>query len=247
MRGLIGAVVLGMMLVLSVNGFGETFPASITRKPLAVGQLSERLTVGFGYERLEREVEFDRLPDSILKADIITGYVGYDVLPWLTVSVTAGGSKVAEDGDVKTDYAATYSAGVSAYLWEGDILVPAYMAGRISIKAMVDLSRSESDTDLGSVDWMNVFMALPFGYEKFDRYPVSGSGIETSLALYAGPAVSFLSGTADTPIGGFDFDEEQQFGVLAGADVFLSPSVAIGAKVIAFDEISYGATARIHF
>jgi hypothetical protein len=236
--------VVGMLVVVS-NAVAETFPASISRQPLVAGRISERLTIGVGYDKLERGIEFDNLPDFVLEADTMTGYVGYDMLPWLTAFVTVGGSKVKDvDG---ADYGVKFSGGFSAYLWEGDVLVPAYMSGRLSIKAMMEVSRSESDTDFGTIEWMDVMVALPIGYEKFDRYPASASGLQTSLALYAGPAFSYMTGSFDRTFGSRDFDASQLLGVVAGADVYFSPSVAIGAKIIAFDELSYGASARFHF
>ena len=247
MKGLIKAMAVAGMLTVVGNAVAESFPGSISREPLVAGRVSERLTVGVGYERLERGIDFDDLPDAVLEADTISGYVGYDALSWLTIFATAGGSKVDDEIDVETDYGLKLSAGASAYLWEGDVLVPAFMSGRLSIKAMAEISRSESDTDFGRVEWLDVMVALPIGYEKFDRYPVSASGLQTSLALYAGPAFSYLQGKADTLFGDLDFDASQLIGVVAGADVYFSPSVSIGAKVAAFDEVSYGASARFHF
>ncbi len=236
-----------IVTALAADSFGETFPASISRQPLVAGRVSDRLSIGVGYDKLERGIEFDGMPDGILEADTISGYVGYDVLPWLTAFVTVGGTKV-ENADLDgTDYGAKFSGGLSAYLWEGDVIVPSYMSGRLSIKAMMDASRSESDSDIGTVEWFDVLVALPFGYEKFDRYPASDSGLQTSLALYAGPAFSYMSGTTDTLSGDLDFDAAEQFGLVAGADVYFSPSVSIGAKFLAFDELSYGASARFHF
>jgi len=236
-----------VMAALAGNAFGETFPGSISRQPLVAKPVSDRLTVGVGYDKLERGIEFDTLPDAVLEADTISGYAGYDVLPWLTAFVTVGGTKVEGDEGIGTDYGIKLSGGLSAYLWEGDVLVPAFMAGRLSIKVMGEVSRFESDTDIGTVEWVDVMVALPVGYEKFDRYPTSASGLQTSLALYAGPAFSYMSGKADTVFGNVDFDASQRFGVVAGADVYFSPSVSIGAKLIAFDELSYGASARFHF
>jgi len=236
-----------MVTALAGNVFGETFPASISRQPLVAGRVSDRLSIGVGYDKLERGIEFGNMPDAILEADTVSGYAGFDVLPWMTAFVTVGGTKVEGENGVGSDYGVRFSGGLSAYLWEGDVIVPSFMAGRISIKAMMDASRSESDTDIGTVEWFDVVVALPIGYEKFDRYPVSGSGLQTSLALYAGPAFSYMSGTADTLFGDLDFDASSQFGVVAGADVYFSPSVSIGAKLLAFDELSYGASARFHF
>ena len=236
-----------IMTACAADSFGETLPASISRQPLVAGRVSDRLSVGVGYDKLERGIEFDNMPEAILEADTISGYVGYDVLPWLTAFVTLGGTKVELDDGVAYDYGVKFSGGLSAYLWEGDVIVPSYMSGRLSIKAMVDASRSESDSDIGTVEWFDVLVALPFGYEKFDRYPASDSGLQTSLALYAGPAFSYMSGTRDTLSGDLDFDATEQFGLVAGADVYFSPSVSIGAKFLAFDELSYRASARFHF
>jgi hypothetical protein len=122
------------------------------------------------------------------------------------------------------------------------------MAGRVTLKASAEVSRSESDTDLGSVQWMEVVAALPIGYEIFDRYPTGSSGVATSLALYAGPAVSYLSGTAENLSGvEADFDGEDLFGLVVGADVYFAPQISIGAKIMMFDELSYGASFRFHF
>lgn len=243
----IRTMVVVMVAALAGHTFAETLPASISRQPLVAGRPSDRLTVGVGYDKTERGIEIDGQVDDILEAGTITGYVGYDVLPWLTAFVTVGGAKLDSEADVGADYGVKFSAGASAYLWEGDVIVPAYMSGRISIKAMMEVSRAESDTDVGTVEWVDVLVALPIGYEKFDRYPISSSGLQTSLALYAGPAFSHMSGTADTLFGDLDFDASQRFGVVAGADVFFSPSVSLGAKLIAFDELSYGVSARFHF
>lgn len=232
---------------MSADVIADTFPSSISRQPLITGPVPSRLSVGADYTRTERGVDFDDNLDSILYADTISAYVGYDVLSWLTAFVTAGASKIEEEDGMSADYGAKFSVGASAYLWDADVLVPSYMAGRLSIKAMIDAARHESDTDLGTVEWLDVTAALPIGFEKFDRYPTSASGLQTSLALYAGPAFSYLTGTADTRFGDIDFDGSQAFGVVGGVDIYFSPSVSIGAKVVAFDEVSYGASLRFHF
>lgn len=232
------------------TGEAGTFPASISREPLAVGRVSERLSIGVGYDSIKRGLDIKNGPaglGALLEADSLSGYAGFDVLPWLTSFVTVGSVELKSGAGIKTDAKLKISGGVSAYLWEADVLSPGFMAGRVSVKADAELARFESGVENVSVEWFEALAALPIGYELFDRYPSGSSGVATSLALYAGPAISYLSGTAKTSYGDVDFDGDQQFGMVAGADVYFAPQISIGAKLTIFDELSYGATLRFHF
>ena len=101
-----------IMTACAADSFGETLPASISRQPLVAGRVSDRLSVGVGYDKLERGIEFDNMPEAILEADTISGYVGYDVLPWLTAFVTLGGTKVELDDGVASDYGHCHPIGI---------------------------------------------------------------------------------------------------------------------------------------
>lgn len=236
-----------VMVVCGFSGgiFATTLPSSISRSPLAIGSVSERLSIGVGYERIKRDVDFQVGPDRVFEADRISGYVGFDVLPWLTLYVTAGSTEFKDDSGIKTAAGLSVCGGVSAYLWESDVLTPAFIAGRLSIKAMAEASRSRSDYDGSEEEWTEAMAALPIGYEIFDRYPTGASGIQTSLALYAGPAVSSMSGTVKNADN--DFDAKKQVGFVAGLDIYLAPQFSVGADITVFDEVSYGASAAFHF
>ncbi len=240
------AVVVVLTVLVSGTRAG-TFPGSTARGPLAVGSVSERLSVGMEYERIKREVDLKGGGDVLIEADSLSGYVGFDVKPWLTVFVTVGGTELKSEPGLDTDAGLKVSGGVSAYLWEADLLTPPFMAGRFSVKATAEVGRFESDTDMGKVYWSEALAALPVGYEKFDRYLTGASGVETSLALYAGPAVSYLRGKAKDALGNIDFEGKETVGLIAGADVYFSPQLSVGAKVLVFDETSYGASLRFHF
>jgi len=222
------------------------YPTSISRTPLKVGIPSERLSVGVTYEDIKMGIDFDKGPDAILDAQSLALYVGYDVLPWLTMFTTLGASEVDDDPGVSTDPKFKISGGVNAYLWEGDILTPAYMAGKITIKTTFELSRYDSDLGDGSVDWLDATLALPLGYELFDSYPESPRGIDTSLALYVGPAFRYIDGTVDTPGGDYDFEAKELLGVIGGVDVFLSRGLSLGVEFSYFDEVSALASVRFH-
>ena len=242
------AVAAAVVFVQAATGEAGTLPASISRAPLAVGRVSERLSIGLCYDRIKRGVDLDGSVSGLLEADSMSVYAGLDVLPWMTLFATVGSAELTSEAGTETDAGLKLSGGASAYLWEADVLTPAFMAGRVTLKASAELSSSESDTELGNVQWIEAVAALPIGYEIFDRYPAGSSGVATSLALYAGPAVSYLSGTAENLSGvDADFDGEDLFGLVTGADVYFAPQISIGAKVMIFDEISYGASFRFHF
>lgn len=240
--------VVAMVLVTSLAQ-AATFPASISRDPLMQGEVSDRLSVGVGYDRIDRDIKFSRgRGTAALQADSISAYIGYSAPRWLTTFVTAGGTSLRGDQWGSTDYALRLSAGVNAYLWEGDVLAPAFAAGRISIKGTAELARHAVKTDAGNSDWFELIAALPIGYEIFDRYPTAKSGVSTSLALYVGPAVSLIDGSlAVAPGMKQGFRQDQMLGAVAGADIYFAPSVSVGFKVLIFDQVTTGASLRFHF
>ena len=241
-------VMLTAMFLFASLAQSGTFPGSISREPLMRGNVSDRLSIGLGYDRIQRDVKLDGDPVTReLQAHSISGYVGYDALSWLTTFITVGGTAL-RGGDGSEDYALRLSLGLNAYIWEGDVLAPAFAAGRISIKGTAEVLRHEIDVAAGKGDWIEVVAALPIGYEFFDRYPASRSGVSTSLALYAGPAVSFLDGDVPVAPGRKQgFRENQVMGAVAGADIFFAPAISIGFKALIFDQVSTGASLRFHF
>ena len=242
-------MVVAVTVLLTSLVHAATFPGSISREPLVRGNVSDRLSIGVGYDRIKRDIRYRGSSQTVdLDADSISGYAGYNVLSWLTAFVTAGATSLKDDQLTSSDYALRVSAGLNAYFWEGDVLTPGFAAGRISIKGTAEVLRHEADTSAGTSDWLEWVVALPVGYEMFDRYPAARSGLATSLALYAGPAVSVLDGDlALAPGFKQGFRQDQAFGAVAGADIFFAPSVSLGFKALIFDQVSTGASLRFHF
>jgi len=224
----------------------SVLPTSITREPLMVGSPSERLSLGFTYESIKLAIDQDMGPDATLEADAYAAYIGYDVLDWLTVFATLGSSEVDADNMIETDPAFKFSFGGSAYLWQGDVLVPEYMAGRFTVKASLEFSHYESDIQEGTVDWWDVTAALPLGYEIYDREKASPRGIDTSLAFFAGPAIQYIQGSWDYAGMNDDFSAKQLFGVVGGVEIFISPRLSFGGEINYFDETTVMGSVRFH-
>ncbi|MBT3191210.1 MAG: hypothetical protein HN341_01515 [Verrucomicrobia bacterium] len=225
-----------------------SFPTSISRQPLRVRPPSERLSVGLNVEEIERSIDMDEGDDDVLSASSASIYVGYDILHWFTAFLTLGASEVDADSDSDEDSSAglKVSTGVSAYLWEVDVLEPSFMAGRFSFKPTLELSRYAADSSDGDSSWFDLTVALPLGYEMFDRHPVSSEGVDTSLALYAGPAVSYMFGSVGSGAGDGDFVGDDVFGFIGGVDLFLAPTVSLGAEFSFFGETSIMGSLRFH-
>lgn len=241
--------VVALSLVVALHAslsLAASFPTSISRAPLNHSAVSEKVSVGVTYEEIERGIDLDDGPDAVLKADSASLYVGYDVLPWLTLFGSLGASEVDTEAGVNADARVKFSGGLSAYVWEADIVEPGYMSGRLTLKPTVEISRYSSDSDVGEISWIDATAALPFGYEKFDSYPPSTLGISASLAFYIGPAVSYVAGTVDSPLGDVDFDGDELFGMIGGLDIYLSRGVSLGVEFSVFDETSIGASLRFH-
>ncbi len=241
------AFIISLAVILHASfSMASAFQTSISREPLNIGIPSDRLTVGLTYEDIKLGIDFDDGPDAVLDAASWDVYIGYDVLPWLTVFTTLGSSEIDDTDAVDTSAELKISGGVNAYLWEGDVLEPTYMAGRFTVKSTFELSRYDSDSDAGDVSWIDATLALPLGYEIFDNYPESPKGINTSLALYIGPAISYVSGTWESAGGDRDFEAKELFGLIGGVDLFLSPTVSMGVAFKYFDETTVAGSLRFH-
>lgn len=236
-------VVLQASLSLAVS-----FPTSISRDALKVDTPSERLSVGVSYEEIERGVDIDGgYRDVLLKANAASLYIGYDIHPWFTFFGTVGGVELDDEtGDIESDAGLKISAGISTYLWQVDIVEPTFMEGRFSFRPTAEITRYTTDSNMGDATWIDAMVTFPLGYEFFDRFPTSTKGINTSLALYVGPALSYMSGSVDSFEGNVDFDASEALGIVGGADVYLSPQVSLGVVFSIFDETTVSGSLRFH-
>lgn len=241
------AVILSLAIIFQVSYvMASAFPTSISRDPMKISDPSEKLTVGALYEDIKMGIDLDNGPDAVLNAKSAGIYIGYDLIPGVTLFTTLGASEIDSEGDSDTSGKFKISGGVNAYLLEADVLEPEYMSGRFTIKANFEVSHYDSGGDVGDVSWTDATLAVPFGYEIFDNYPESPKGINTSIALYVGPALSYVSGTWDSDVGDMDFERTEILGVIGGVDFFLSPTVSLGAEFSYFDETTVGGSIRFH-
>ncbi len=229
-------------------------PAATTANPgttdtLLFSQSFERLSVGLDYEYSRRTIKPDDLPAVDMQVQSAYGFLGYDVLPWLTGFVTAGGDKMKFESDPigYSDPKMRWSVGGNANLWHLDNS-PKYPEWRLSFKSIVELTEYEADHgDLETLRWSDFSVTLPFGYEiLFDRN-LSGWSEIYSIQFYGGPIYSVISGNWERPGKDQNFSADKNLGLVGGVDLYFQPNISIGARAEYFDSAYVGADIRYHF
>jgi len=245
---LILSVVLGLQ---SGSLWAGSFPGAISRDSLVVADSLNRLSVGVDFEAIKRDIVVgDAEAAGTLEARSIDGFFGVDVTSWLSPFFTLGASSALDpNSDEYGDYKFKWSAGVNLNIWHYDIVSPDFLSGRLSIESMVEYASYASENvgnDGNDMEWTDLTVILPVCYEMFeDISPIADKSLRTSLNLYVGPALSVVDGTFLA--NDATFSEDQQFGFIGGADIFLAEKVSIGAHVLVFDQASVTGTIRYHF
>jgi len=224
-------------------------PVSMSHDTLLVQRKLPWVSVGVGLEILERELRVDKTSTGRVRANTLSGYLGIDALHWLTVFGTMGrleidsidipGAVGALDNDRR------WSFGVSANVWHINIEEPEVMTGRLSIGLIGEYTQYDASGTGESLDWTEQAIAIPVSYfvpaEQRKLSSVHGA------AFFLGPIYSLIDGDYSTGGRRVDFDEEQEFGLLAGTDVFLARNVTVGAQIQYFEQVSANFSFRYHF
>ncbi len=199
-------------------------------------------SVGFYGYMIQRDVDVDNLGVRTLKAKQGMMGVGYDILPWLTASLGLGATDGKLDGLSDYDkFRLSWSAGLNANLWTIEA-APV----RITFKGLGEFSQHRVSNSEG-LDWIEFLGAGTVNLELFAEDDVAEVADIVSMVLYAGPAFSVISGNFDNGVQKRSFSEDQTFGVVAGVDLYLTQTVALGANVQYFDAPTWGGSFRYHF
>ena len=251
------SIVLGLIVFVIVglsHTQAATLPGGTGDDFMAVGS-ADKFSVGVNYENIKRYVEPDQGEDFRLDASSVSLFLGYDVIDWLTVFATVGQSENSSDfilGQADSRQV-KWSVGANANLYKWYIREPKVATGdRVTIRAFAEFARYEADTGAGNMDWNDILIVIPIAYERFERNSRIDNDSELfRLSIYAGPALSFVNGSLDTGVGDTDFSAKQEFGVVAGIDLYFTRSISIGGQAWMFDvtedDISARASFRYHF
>lgn len=223
---------------------GATLDANMTTASLVASESLSWLSIGADVSAIKRNVK-SRGDTSTLEARVYDGFVGVDVLDWLTVFGTVGRCGVKDsDSDNFFSQGRQWSLGIAPSIWDLKIAHPTFMAGDLSIAGQFEFASYRSSERSVSVDWTDLSAALLFRYRIAEDYPWSEK--ETmSLRFYVGPVVSRIRGNVSTAHG--SFAEDASIGLTAGIELFITPQLSVAGGAERFDETTLEGSLRFHF
>lgn len=208
-------------------------------------------TSNLGLEHLDGVTDFSRWSVGIyglgrertsglndIKHQKYMGYVGYDVLRWMTTYVTLGESKtkigIAEYGD----WEAEYGLGVTMNLIDHVLPDPFLMEDRIRVNAGVEYTRCTTETLGSDVDWGELYAQLTIGIVN----DIDGSKfyLPNSIGIYGGPITTIVHG--DSQINNGD-----EFGYTIGTDLYFSETVSLEFAIEILDTTDFAGGLHIRF
>ena len=243
------AVIIAWMLG-GLPVLAATLTASDSRDTLFTQQSLDNLSIGGVVESLKRDMQYDNGGKTKLEAFNYYGYVGYDFLQWLTLFGTLGGCQAkSTEYDTFGNGKVKWSAGLNLKIWHFDIYDPSWMAGRCSIRAMGEYSQYQSgNSDTTRLKWQDIYASVTLNYEVFVSRMDDTESYPYSLLLYVGPAFSKVDGKRETAMQNYDFSEAHNIGIAAGADLFASHNLSIGAQLqYYFDQPTLSASVMYNF
>lgn len=244
------SVIVALLTVVSSVG-AATLSGAGTRETLIEQEYLDFLTIGADYQQQQRDISTSSQGKMRLKSQTVDGYIGVDPYKWLMIFATFGGSaaKVGNE-DADNDSKFKWSAGFDVNWWRYSITAPTFLEGDLSLKTHAEFAMHNSGAGSEKVGWNEIFAALLVNYEVFvskkddlDKYPYS-------LALYVGPAVSWLEGdyyANRNTSQKVDFHEEHLVGIVGGAEIYAAYNLSIGGAIQYYDAVTLSASVRYHF
>jgi len=187
---------------------------------------------------LERDIDFLGI-DSLMnmKSKSIIGYVGYDLVRWLTTYVLAGQNESEFGNTGYGDGELEYGIGMYFNLLDHDILDPTLFEDKIRINAGCQYSESKTESVGSNVEWSEVCASLTLSIvndlDGSKRY------VPNSIALFAGPVYSDIDSST--------INERDVFGYTAGIQVFYTEKVSFDIGVENFENDTYVSGVNVRF
>ncbi len=234
---------------LSMTASAASLRGSMSHDALIHEEALPRVSVGVDLELLERDLELGDGTLGRLRSNALGLYLGVDVDHWLTVYGTWAVLEIEEvevpGGDADYEDDTRWSLGANANLWEIDISSPRQMNGRVSIRANIELAMYDATSKGINIDWEEFAFAVPIAYELYNDHKHL-DGVH-SLMLFAGPIYSTVEGDVGGAVPEVNFDESENWGLLAGAELFLAENVSLLGQIHYFEQVSGNFSARYHF
>ena len=232
------SIVVGVLtstLSLCAMPLGSSEPSDYLIK----GQDLSRLTMGVYVAQSDRQISWD---DSgitqVIESDRVQAYLGYDVLDWLTCYAIGGANEskiegIQGGGNSETEL----GLGFRVNLLNHFIREPTAIEDVIRMNMGVEYVRSSFDNGFASSDWSELSVALTMAIVN----AIEGNKYfwPESIAIYAGPIYSAINGD--------EFETDDDVGLIAGLEFFLTDTCTLDFQVKYFEETSIAGGVNFRF
>jgi hypothetical protein len=204
------------------------------------------LSLGIEYQDQSRAIvpsgAQGTMPDISIQR--LTGLIGLDLVPWVTLEVGAGMTDVDLEGDdTSRDKDWEWRVGGRARLL--DYRIPADDPFYFGIEGEAFYRASQSENWNSDLEWNEFYSALLF---SLSNHPLIHFGDDVRVvSLYGGPALSLIDGTWSDDVGSVDFHEDQNMGAVVGVSFMPDEFMTVKLEAQFFDDVSVGAGLSIHF
>jgi opacity protein-like surface antigen len=231
------AIIVGLLtstLSLCAMPLGSSEPSDY----LITGQDLSRLTMGVYVVQSERQITWDSSGlTEVMESDRVQAYLGYDVLDWLTFYAIGGANESKIEGPEGDDSDTELGLGFRVNLLNHFIREPTATEDVIRMNMGVEYVRSSLDNEFASSDWSELTVALTIALVN----AVDGNKYfwPESIAIYAGPIYSTINGD--------EFETDDDVGLIAGLEFYLTDTCSLDIQVKYFEETSVGGGINFRF
>jgi hypothetical protein len=225
------ASVAGLALLVTPLPNAGAFPVghpNSTRNYIVGLQSLHYWSAGIYGEGCDREVTVDGRNRMLTKTRVM-GYVGLDVLPWVTLYGTGGSSALKFGGTEETnDAELEYGGGLNINVLDHEVLDPTLFEDRLRINANVSLIHGTTAWDeplaVQEFEWDEVSASVIFSIvndcEGEKKY------VPNSVTVFVGPIYSDYLGS--------EIEVVDKAGFLAGLEIFYSASLSFNIGIESF-------------
>jgi opacity protein-like surface antigen len=220
----VSALFVNITAALAISSNNDPFDYLVKGKDLS------RLSMGVYGGQFNRDIEWDNSGIvQKLKSNRFYGYLGVDVIDWLTLYATAGMSESAIEDSSYGDFDGCFGAGFHINFLTHYIREPVLTSDIVRFNFEGNYLHSSADLKYrDSVDWDE--LNASFTIELVNNTTGIKFYSPESISLYVGPIFSALISD--------DFSEDNSFGVIGGIQIFVVDTVAIDIQVQHYGQTS---------
>jgi opacity protein-like surface antigen len=198
---------------------------------------------GVYYHKAERKVDAGRLTDELFTYRSLMGYIGYDILRWVTIYGTLGQNKSRFDSLPYSSGDSEYGFGVAINLLNYEMMDPTlhhhFLFDRIRINAGGQYTRTSGSWLYYpyNAKWQEVYAWLTLSIIN----DISGNKLYTplSIAITAGPTFSDIQGE--------NIDEKDALGVMGAIEIYFSKTLSVDVSIEKFEKEQISGGIHIRF